>query len=357
MAADGQTLIDFSIGDPREPTWPAIRHAVVDAIPEASRYPTTAGLTELRAAVAGYVKRRFGVTVDPDIQVMPTSGAKEAIFSTPLAFVDRTRGDAVGFPDPGYPVYARGATLAGARAVPIVTDATTLVSAGAVPAALWPELALLWLCTPSNPTGAVSQSSDLTEIIATARRHGVVVASDECYADLYEEGDELPPSILQVAGPGSEGALAFLSLSKRSGMTGYRSGAIVGDAAAIERIHRLRTATGTASPEFVQAGAVVAWSDDDHVAERRRIFSAKRSVLREALESAGVTVVGSRAGIYLWVDCAADDISVASRLLAAGIMVSPGSIFGSRGVGHIRLALVPSVDQCAAAGDVLARLL
>ncbi|CAN5891903.1 hypothetical protein BH23ACT5_BH23ACT5_03760 [soil metagenome] len=169
--------------------------------------------------------------------------------------------------------------------------------------------------------------------------------------------DRPPPSVLQVAGEGARGVLSFLSLSKRSGMTGYRSGAVVGDAEAIERLYRLRTSTGTAPTEFVQAGAVIAWSDDAHVAERRAVFAAKRRVLREVLEGAGVEVVGSRAGLYLWLATTEDDVALAGRLLDAGVIVTPGSIFGSRGVGHIRLALVPSLEECERAAPALAALL
>ncbi len=357
MAAAGDTVIDFSIGDPREPTWSAIRSAVSDAVPVTSRYPTTAGLPELRSAVAGYVKRRFSVEVDPHTQVLATSGSKEAIFSTALAFVDRGRADAVGYPDPGYPVYARGAALAGARPVPIATGPTTLVTPLDVAADLWGRLALLWLCSPSNPTGAVTSIDCLAELVVQARQHDVLVASDECYVDLYDDYRHPPPSVLQAAGEGSQGVLSYLSLSKRSGMTGYRSGAIVGDPVAIEQLHRLRTSTGTAPTEFVQAGAVVAWSDDEHVAERREVFAAKRDVLRRALEGSGATVVGSVAGLYLWVSTDDDDIAVAERMLSAGVVVTPGSIFGSRGAGHIRLALVPTLDECELAGRTLTRLL
>jgi succinyldiaminopimelate transaminase len=357
MREAGQTLIDFSIGDPREPTPDAIRAAVAGAVPVISRYPTTAGLPELRTAIAGYVQRRFAVRVDPDSQVLVSSGSKEAIFSTALAFVDRDRGEAVGFPDPGYPVYSRGAALAGARPVPIRTDASTLVSTASVPTELWPDLALLWLCSPSNPTGAVTSIDSLTELVARARHHDVLLASDECYVDLYDDPDRPPPSVLEAAGEGSVGVLSYLSLSKRSGMTGYRSGAIVGDAGAIERLHRLRTSTGTAPTEFVQAGAVVAWSDDEHVAERRAVFATKRAVLRKALEGAGATVVESRAGLYLWVATDEDDVALTRRVLSSGVVVSPGSIFGSGGVGHIRLALVPTLTECEQAGEILASLL
>lgn len=350
-------LLDFSIGDPREPTWGAIPETVRRAIPEVSQYPTTAGVTRLREAIASYVVRRLGIDVDPSTQVMPTSGSKEAIFSTPLAFVDRSRGDVVGYPDPGYPVYRSGAVIAGAEARPLAADDRFVVTHRSVPDEMWESMTLLWLCTPSNPTGAITTASDLTELIQLARSSDTLICSDECYLDIYEEEVEPPVSALQVAGPGSEGVLAYFSLSKRSGMTGYRSGAVVGDPEAIRRLHRLRTSTGTASPEFVQEGAVTAWSDDRHVVDRRRVFQRKRSILRPVFEEAGMTVRGSRAGIYLWVGVDGDDAAVAERLLEEGVVVSPGRIFGERGTGHIRLALVPTVDECVAAVERLRRAL
>jgi succinyldiaminopimelate transaminase len=351
----GADVIDFTLGDPTEPTWEAIPEQLRRKVPAVSQYPTTNGLAELRRAIAGYVRRRFGVSVDPDTQVIPTSGAKEAIFSTALAFVDRDRGDAVGYPDPGYPVYARGAVLAGAEAVPVPAGPDFVTTVESVPTPLWERMALLWICTPSNPTGAVMGEAELAAVVSEARRHDVLVCSDECYVDLYAEGAQPPPSVLQVA-DGTEGVLAYLSLSKRSGMTGYRSGAIVGDPAAIERLYRLRTSTGTASPEFVQWAAVTAWEDDEHVAERRRIFDRKRQILREGLEAAGLKVVASEAGLYLWV-AVEDDLAAAETLAEAGVFVSPGRIFGERGFGHLRLALVPDIDTCRRAADLIRQAL
>jgi succinyldiaminopimelate transaminase len=352
---EGRKVIDFSIGDPREPTWEAIPEAVRGAVPAVSQYPTTNGTAELRRAIAGYVGRRFKVGIDPDTQVMPTSGAKEAIFSTALAFVDRDRGDVVAYPDPAYPVYERGAVMAGARAVAVPTDDSFLLTADRMEGVVGDDLALLWICSPSNPTGAVTGRQQLMELVETTRASDSLLCSDECYVDLYDEGDEPPASVLEVAGSGSAGVLSYLSLSKRSGMTGYRSGAIVGDAAAIERLYRLRTSTGTASAEFIQAGAAVAWLDDAHVGVRRRAFSAKRAILRTVFEQRGLRV-WAEAGLYLWIEVG-DDLAITERLAEEGVAVTPGRIFGSRGAGHIRLALVPPVEECAAAAEVVAGLL
>lgn len=351
MRAAGERLVDFSIGDPRDPTPEFVRQAFVDAVPEVSRYPTTRGLPSLREAIAGYVGRRFGVDVDPETQVLPTAGSKEAIFSTALAFVDRAAGDAVLWPTPGYPIYERGALLAGAVGRPIRLGPDFVLRPDLVPAEAWDRARLVWTCSPHNPAGTVMSRAETAGILAQAREAGALVCADECYVDLYE--NEPPVSVLQVAGPGSAGVLSYLSLSKRSGMTGYRSGAIVGDSEAIAVLASLRTSTGTAQPEPTQAAAIAAWRDDGHVGERRRTFARKRAILRAAFDGLGLEVVGSTAGLYLWVRVG-DDVAVADRLLESGIVVSPGRSFGRGGEGHIRLALVPTVEECEGAAVAVA---
>ncbi len=354
MREAGQRVIDFSIGDPREPTPAFIPSALRSAVPEVSQYPTTAGMGELRSAIAAYLGRRFGVSIDPETQVIPTSGSKEAVFNTPLAFVDRDAGDVVAYGSPGYPVYERGALFAGAETHSVTLRGDFVLRAGDIPAEVWGRTRLLWTCTPHNPTGAVTDHGELQTLLATARENGTLLLSDECYADVYEPAafPDGPPSILQVAGAGAPGVLAFLSLSKRSGMTGYRSGAIVGDAEAIGVLKKLRTTTGTASPEFVQVAAVAAWSDDSHAAERREIFAAKRATLRKAFDHLGMEVVASTAGLYIWVRVG-DDVAATDRLLDRGVVVSPGRFFGTGGEGYLRLALVPTLEECEQAVEVL----
>ncbi len=350
MRAEGRRLVDFSIGDPREPTPPYIAEALRAAVPEVSQYPTTRGLPELREAIAGYVRRRFGVDVDPESQVLPTTGAKEAIFSTPLAFVDRARSDGVIWPTPGYPTYERGALFAGATPHPVVLDRDFIFRPDMVDAEIWESAAMAWICSPHNPAGSVMDLGTIDDVLGRCRETDTLLCSDECYVDLYE--GEPPVSALEVAGPGSQGVLTYLSLSKRSGMTGYRSAAIVGDAEAISAVYRLRTSTGTAPPEFTQAAAIAAWNDDRHVAERRKIFAAKRAILRPVFDRLGLDVVGSVAGLYLWV-AVGDDVTVTERLLEAGVVVSPGRVFGPGGEGYIRLALVPTLEECDEAAEVV----
>lgn len=352
----GLPVVDFSIGDPREPTPGFIREALRAAVPEVSQYPTAAGLPELREAVAAYVARRFGTEVDPDTQVIPTTGSKEAIFSTPLAFV--APGDVVVFPSPGYPVYERGARFAGADVRPVVLDGDFVLRAERVPDEAWERARLVWVNSPHNPSGAVCDLDDLAGLYERAREVDALLLSDECYVDVYEEKAYPggPASLLQVAGGTAAGALVYLSLSKRSGMTGYRSGAIVGDAEAIAALRSLRSTTGTAPPEFTQAAAIAAWSDDTHVERRRSVFAEKRCILRAAFDDLGLEVVASTAGLYLWVRVD-DDLAATEALLDHGVVVSPGRWFGPGGEGFLRLALVPTVEECHAAADILRRVL
>jgi len=354
----GLPVIDFSIGDPREPTPTFIVEALRESVPPISQYPTSAGLLELREAVAGYVDRRFDVEVDPATQVIPTSGAKEAIFNTPFAFIDRDAGDAVIYPTPGYPVYERGSLFAGATVFPIELSGDFVLRAEMIPQNAWDRARLVWTCSPHNPAGSVSTLEDIAGLYVKAVDSDALLLSDECYSDVYEDEayPDGPMSALQAAGDGTPGVLSYLSLSKRSGMTGYRSGAIVGDPEAIAALKALRATTGTASPEFVQGAAIAAWSDDTHAAERRAIFSEKRRILRSAFDDLGYETVGSHAGLYLWIRVE-DDMVLTDRLLEEGIVVSPGRFFGPGGEGFIRLALVPTVAECADAAGVLRSLL
>lgn len=350
MAAEGVPLHDFSVGDPVEPTPPFVRQALADAIPAVSQYPTAAGVRKLREAIVRWVARRFGVQVDPDAHVLPTAGSKEAVFHLPLGILDVTGNRrAVLWGDPGYPVYGRGQLFAGG-----VSDPVTLTHAGGwrlelgdLAAERLDQACIAWLNYPHNPTGAVVDLDFYRRALAVAREHGIVLASDECYVDIHLEDAPPPPSVLQAADGDLRGVVVAFSLSKRSGMTGYRSGALVGDPELIAAQRILRPNIGTASPEFVQRAAIAAWDDEAHVAERRAIFHAKRMVLLDFFDEVGITVSGSAATFYLWIAApGGDDAAYAQALLGERVIVSPGRAFGPGGAGWLRLALVPSVEGC-----------
>jgi succinyldiaminopimelate transaminase len=351
LRADGAELADFAIGDPDEPTPEPIRRALVEAVGPVSRYPTAAGQPELRAAVADWVRRRHGVTVDPETQVLPSAGSKEAIFHLPLAVLDPDgprRGVLWG--EPGYPVYGRGALFAGGESDPVglTADRDWRLELGALAPERLARACIAWVNYPHNPTGASADVAYYRRQLAVARDHDLLLASDECYQEIWF--DAAPPSVLEACDGDLTGVLAFVSLSKRSGMTGYRSGAIVGDAELISRLRLLRPNVGTASPDFVQAAAIAAWGDQEHVDERRGVFAAKRRVLLDFLAEAGIEVSGSEATFYVWFRApGGDDAAYAEALLRDRIVATPGRAFGPGGRGWLRLALVPTVAGCRAA--------
>ena len=354
----GIEVFDFGMGDPREPTDPRIRQALVDGLRDRMGYPAAAGLPELREAIAAWAGRRFGATLDPDAEVIPTLGSKEAIFTFALAVVDAEGArDTVAYTDPGYPVYERGALFAHARplALPLRESNGFLPDLDAIDEDTWARLAVFWVNYPNNPTAATASISFYERLAALAREHGFVIASDEAYTELWF--GEPPASVLQLAD--RTNVLAFNTLSKRSSMTGYRSGFAAGDPALIEALKAFRPTVGTAPQEFVQRASVVAWGDEEHVAETRERYARKRALFLQLFERAGIRVAGSEATMYLWVEVPEGESSegFAGRLLEHGVLVAPGSYLGTAGEGYFRVALVPSEDECARAVEILEQAL
>ena len=357
VEAQGIDVIDLGMGDPREPTDERIQQALVEALPLTGGYPRATGLPELREAIAGWIERRFGTSLDPDRQIVPTLGAKEAIFSFAQLVVDEEAGkDTVVVTEPGYPVPERGAHFARARvlALPLREDAGFLPDLEALDAETWRRVALVWVNYPNNPTCATAPRSFYERLSELAAEHDLVVASDEAYTELWF--DEPPPSALELTD--LTGVATFHSLSKRSSMTGYRSGFVAGDPELCDALRAFRPTVGTAPQEFVQRASVVAWSDEEHVGRNRSLYARKRSLLLAALERAGLRVVGSTATMYLWVAVPDGETSegFAERLLEGGILVTPGSYLGPSGEGYVRFALVPAEERCAEAAERLERM-
>jgi succinyldiaminopimelate transaminase len=356
VRAGGVEVIDLGMGDPREPTDPRIRQALVDGLRDRMGYPAAVGLPELREAVAAWAERRFGVRLDPDAEVIPTLGSKEAIFSFAHTVVDLERGrDTVVFTEPGYPVYERGAQFAHARtlALPLREEHGFLPDLDAVDD--WSRVAVLWVNYPNNPTAATAPLSFYERLAALAREHGFVVASDEAYTELWF--DEPPASALQLTD--RTNVVVFNTLSKRSSMTGYRSGFAAGDPELVAALKAFRPNVGTAPQEFVQRASVVAWRDEAHVEATRARYARKRRLFLDLFERKGVRVAGGAATMYLWVATPADETSegLAERLLEHGVLVTPGSYLGAAGEGYFRVALVPSEEECARAVELLERVL
>jgi acetylornithine aminotransferase len=347
--ARGIELIDFGMGDPRERTPPFIRDAMLRSVDEISSYPRASGLPELRNAISRWIENRYGMYADPDTEIVPTLGSKEAIFSFAQLALGEKR--VVAVPEPAYPVYERGARFAGAEVITIplserrgwVPDIDTIDC--------WDEIGMFWICYPNNPTGAVAPGSFFEELSELARDHGFLVCSDEAYSELWF--DEAPQSALEL--DDRTNVVVFNTLSKRSSMTGYRSGFICAPPEIIAAIKQFRPTVGTAPQEFVQRASIAAWSDEQHVKEVRALYSRKRDVMLPALESKGWQLAGSAATFYLWVDVGGPSEPFARRLLEHGIVCAPGSFFGAAGEGYARFALVPTQAECERAAEIIAR--
>jgi len=320
-------------------------------------YPAAVGLPELREAVMAWVQRRFGAELDPGRHVIPTLGSKEAIFSFAQVVLDVAGGrDTVIVTEPGYPVGVRGAQFAGAQVVelPLVENNGFLPNLDSVSAETWRRTALVWANYPNNPTGATAPLEFYERLTALAREHDFVLASDEAYTELWF--DEPPVSALQLAD--WTNLAVFNTLSKRSSMTGYRSGFVAGDPALIAALRQFRPNVGTAPQEFVQRASVVAWGDEEHVERARASYFAKRKLFLDLFERVGLRDAGGPATMYLWVAVPAGETSegFATRLLGDGVLIAPGSFLGASGEGYVRFALVPTLDECRRAVEILERV-
>jgi succinyldiaminopimelate transaminase len=358
VRARGIEVIDFGTGDPREPTDPRIRQALVDGLRDRMGYPAAVGLPELREAIAAWAERRFGARLDPDTEVIPTLGSKEAIFTFALAVADLESGkDTIAYTEPGYPVYERGALFAHAKplALPLLEENGFLPDLDAVDEWTWNGVAVLWINYPNNPTAAAAPREFYERVAELARKHGFVVASDEAYSELWF--DEPPASMLEL--DDLTNVAVFNTLSKRSSMTGYRSGFVAGDPKLVAALKAFRPTVGTAPQEFVQRASVVAWGDETHVEETRARYARKRALFLDLFGRKGIRVPGRAATMYLWAAVPAGESSesFAERLLEHGVLVTPGSYLGAAGEGYFRVALVPSEEECGRAVEILDRVL
>jgi succinyldiaminopimelate transaminase len=347
-------IVDLSVGTPVDPT-PQVVQDALRAASDAPGYPQTYGTPTLREAVADWFARRRGVPdVAPD-GVLPTIGSKELVAWLP-SILGLGAGDIVGFPGVAYPTYDVGARLAGAT--PKVVDG--LAALGPLTASTTPKL--LWLNSPGNPTGRVLGIGHLAKVVAWARRHGVVVASDECYAELdwrTDRGDHAAPttpSILdpRVTGGSHEGLLAVYSLSKQSNLAGYRAAFVAGDVTLVRQLLEVRKHAGMMVPWPVQQALTAAVGDDVHVAEQKARYAARRAVLRPALEGFGLRIDHSEAGLYLWATRGEDAWATIDALAARGILAAPGTFYGAAGREHVRIALTATDERIAAAAERLA---
>lgn len=332
-------VVDLSVGTPVDPV-PAMLQEALSAAAEAPGYPATHGTPELRAAAVAALERRYGVTgVQPDA-VLPTIGSKELVAWLPTLLGVRP-GEVVAIPELAYPTYEVGAKLVGAEVV-------RLAPGQAPPAGT----ALVWLNSPSNPTGRVLDAQQLRESVQAAREVGAIVASDECYLSLGWEAE--PVSVLHPAVTDDPtGVLAVHSLSKSSNLAGYRAGFITGDPVLVRRLLELRKHAGMIVPRPVQVAMTAALEDDEHVRAQRELYAQRRAVLRPALEDAGFRIEHSQAGLYLWATRGEDAWQTLDWLAQRGILVAPGTFYGPGGAQHVRISLTASDERITAAAKRL----
>ncbi|KAA1430774.1 succinyldiaminopimelate transaminase [Mycolicibacter arupensis] len=335
-------IVDLSVGTPVDPVAPLIREALAAAA-SAPGYPTTAGTAALRAAAVGALARRYGITGLTESAILPAIGTKELIAWLPtlLGLGDQ---DVVVVPELAYPTYEVGARLAGAQWVR--SDAPQLLDG--------PPPALVYLNSPSNPTGAIATTDELRAVVGWAREHDVLVVSDECYLGLGWDAE--PRSVLHpaVCDGDHRGLLAVHSLSKTSSLAGYRAGFVAGDAAVVAELLAVRKHAGMMVPTPIQAAMVAALDDDAHEREQRDRYARRRATLLQAMQGAGFTVELSQGGLYLWATRGEACRSTVDWLAQRGILVAPGEFYGPAGAQHVRVALTATDERIAAAAARLA---
>lgn len=363
-----QTLneISLSIGEPKHTTPAFITEEVITHLHGLSRYPLTRGSQELRRAISEWLTARFSLpagSLDPEQQVLPVNGTREALFAFAQCVIDRTAAPVVLMPNPFYQIYEGAALLAGAEPWFLNTTRETAFRPDfeSVPESTWSRCQLVYICTPGNPTGAVMSSAELRQLIELADRHDFVIASDECYSEIYPD-ESLPPcGLLQAAAEMGRDdfsrCMVFHSLSKRSNAPGLRSGFVAGDANLVQNFLRYRTYHGCAMPPATQAASIRAWQDENHVIENRKLYREKFSAVLEILAPV-LDVQLPDAGFYLWPRTPVNGEEFARGLLTQqNVIVLPGSYLSrtaagiNPGQGHVRMALVAPLEDCVEAAE------
>ena len=362
--------IALSIGEPRHPSPAFVLEAMSDNLQRLANYPGTAGLPELRRTIASWLERRFQLpAVDADTQVLPVNGTREALFAFAQAVVDGAPDALVMSPNPFYQIYEGAALLAGAQPHFINCTAQTgfLPDFDAVSSEQWRRCQLLYICNPGNPTGAVLDLPQLQQLIALAREHDFVIASDECYSEIYCDEASPPPGLLQASAamgdPQYRNCVVFHSLSKRSNLPGLRSGFVAGDSAILQDFLLYRTYHGCAMPLHHQLASIAAWQDETHVVANRDLYRAKFSAVLEQLQG-HMAVSAPQAGFYLWPQTPISDTDFARRLYAQEhVTVLPGRFLARNanginpGENRVRMALVAEPQQCVEAARRMVRCL
>lgn len=360
----GLAHIAMSIGEPRHAPPAFVLDTLRVHLGDLGTYPSTIGLPALRSAAARWLERRFGLghgKVDADTMVLPVNGTREALFAFVQACIDTRRPALVAMPNPFYQIYEGAALLAGATPYFMNTTAATgyLPDLEAVPARVWDDVQLLVLCSPGNPTGAVMPDAYLARALALAQRHDFVIAADECYADLWIDEAQPPPSLLATARATGrdryQRCVVFHSLSKRSSVPGLRSGFVAGDPRLMQAFLEYRTYHGCAMPVPTQHASIAAWEDDAHAAANRALYREKFERTVPILAPV-LGVMPPAGGFYLWPEVRGDDVRFVRELFAAqNVTILPGSYLArdahgaNPGAGRVRISLVPDLAACVEA--------
>lgn len=357
--------INLSIGEPRHPTPQFIKDALIDGLDGLANYPITQGSDALRNAIARWANHRYGIELDPATQVLPVNGSREALFAFAQASVDSSRhGQRVIIsPNPFYQIYEGAALLAGARPffLNTVADNDFRMDFSRVPEDLWPQINLVYVCSPGNPTGKVWTLAEWKTLLDLSEQHGFVIASDECYSEIYFDEGNPPLGALTAAqqlGRDFSRLVVFNSLSKRSNVPGLRSGMVAGDADILKQFLLYRTYHGSAMSPAVQAASIAAWQDEAHVVENRRQYTAKFAAVMPLLKEY-LVFDAPDAAFYLWAKVpGGDDVEFARALYRdQHVTVLPGSFLAREaaginpGRGYVRIALIDQLDACIEAAQ------
>lgn len=363
--APGLEHIALSVGEPRHAAPDIVVETLKSNLPALTRYPATRGIPELREAISGWLTTRFELNQapDPEHNILPVSGTREALFSIAQAVIDRSSDPLVIMPNPFYQIYEGAALLAGAEPFYMNTRPGNgyLPEFDRVPETVWKRCRLLYICSPGNPSGAVIPLDQLEALIELSLRYDFIIAADECYSEIYPDETNPPPGLLQAAASmghdSFRNCLVFHSLSKRSNLPGLRSGFVAGDAKVLERYFQYRTYQGCAMPVPSQYASACAWQDESHVLENREAYREKFSAVLEILDPVW-NVSSPDASFYLWPQTPFDDQEFARRLFQKqNLTVLPGSFLSrvnegiNPGARHVRIALVASVDECIEAAQ------
>ena len=364
--------INLSIGEPKSPTPDLIKQALIDNIDSLAKYPKTKGELELRSAICNWLLRRFSLpetSLNPERHILPVNGSREALFAIAQTIIDQTQAATVISPNPFYQIYEGAALLAGAELLYLdlsVQDGK-LPALDTVDAATWKKTQMVYICTPSNPTGDVIPQESLQHLIQLAHEYDFVIISDECYSEIYFDEQHPPKGLLQASQAygdhNYQRCLAFYSLSKRSNAPGLRSGFVVGDEQLISKFFKYRTYHGCAMPISTQMASAAAWSDEQHVELNRERYRQSFQAFIEELQDI-TTINQPQAGFYIWLNTRIDDEEFALGLYSQhNVTVLPGQYLGrsvngtNPGAHYVRIALVAAPQQCREAAQRIRRFI